>query len=255
METLQLNYKTFGQGDPIIILHGMLGMLDNWQTFAKLLAKDHEVFIVDLRNHGRSPHHDQMNYQVMAEDVLDFLNDQWLHQDVTILGHSMGGKVAMQLAFDHPERISTLMVADIAPRVNPRIHDHIFELLQTLPLEKLDSRATIQSYLMDDLNDAGLTSFLMKNLSRNGQYYQWKPNLASIIKNYDRILAAPTGEYPSYEGPTYFFRGEHSEYIQDGDLSTIKQQFPAAEVILIPNAGHWVHIDNREFLLEKVRMV
>ncbi len=135
-----LHHKLLGSGEPVIILHGLLGMLDNWKTFGKLLAEDYSVFLVDLRNHGRSPHVDEMAYSNMASDLIRFMDDHWLYGDVRIIGHSMGGKVAMQVALDDPDRIRNLMVIDIAPRAYEPSHQRIFEALQSIDLTSVPGR-------------------------------------------------------------------------------------------------------------------
>lgn len=237
---MALNFKSFGQGYPVIILHGLFGMLDNWQTIAKKLADKYTVYIVDQRNHGRSPHLPEFNYQVLADDLQSFMESNWIYE-AHIIGHSMGGKTAMQLALSYPEIVRKLVVVDIAPKQYQPGHQAIFEALQSLDLATITNRKEAATQLGATIKDAGVQQFLLKNLSRNpnGQY-EWKMNLPIIHQYYDRILENVQME-ESFNRPTLFIKGGQSNYIQETDSSAIKNFFPLANIETIPQAGHWVH--------------
>lgn len=248
----ELNYKTFGQGDPIIILHGLFGTLDNWQTIAKQLAQQYSVYIIDLRNHGRSPHADEFDYPTMATDVQHFMESHWIYK-AHIIGHSMGGKVAMQLATEYPDMVDRLIVVDIAPKTYPSGHDAIFEALLGLDLKNTKDRKEADAFLQKKIAELGVRQFLLKNLSRNkgsGQY-EWKMNLPVIHAAYSQILEnIDTSD--TFEGDTLFIRGGKSDYIASDDLSLLQEYFPNAELKTVDGAGHWVHAEQPKVLLEMV---
>lgn len=251
---MDLNYKTFGQGDPIVILHGMFGTLDNWQTVGKQLAEDFTVNIVDQRNHGRSPHADLIDYPSMSEDLKHFLEAHWMFK-AHIMGHSMGGKTAMQFALDHPDMVDKLVVVDIAPKRYSGGHEKILEALLALDLDQIEDRKDAEGFLKKRLpnEEEGTILFLMKNLSRTRDGgFEWKMNFQAIYNHYQDILDTVKGDHP-FEGETLFIRGEHSKYILDEDWDSILQLFPNAELKTIRNAGHWVHADQPEALLDAVK--
>ena len=250
---IDLNYKEFGLGEPVIILHGLFGTLDNWQTIAKKLSEHFTVFILDLRNHGRSPQtDDEFTYQLLADDLAEFMQDHWIYE-ARIVGHSMGGKVAMQFALNHPDLVKKLVVIDIAPKDYSSGHDNIFDALMDIDLSTLTDRKEAEVYLMDVLNnDVGTVQFLLKNLSRQteneGGSYEWKMNLPVLHRDYKNILKAPDGE--PFPKPTLFIRGGDSHYIKDSDKSVINEFFPKAELKTIDGAGHWVHAEKPKELME-----
>lgn len=248
---MTLNFKSFGQGFPVIILHGLFGMLDNWQTIAKKLADNYTVYIVDQRNHGRSPHLSEFNYQVLADDLQSFMESNWIYE-AHIIGHSMGGKTAMQLALSYPEMVKKLVVVDIAPKQYQPGHQAIFEALQSLDLATITNRKEAATHLETTITDPGTQQFLLKNLSRNpnGQY-EWKMNLPVLYKSYGQILDNVEMEEP-FQHPTLFIKGGQSNYIQEEDTSAIKNFFPLAEIETIPPAGHWVHAAAPKELLNLV---
>lgn len=251
----RINYKVFGEGYPIVIMHGLLGMLDNWQTFAKKLAESHMVYIIDLRNHGKSFHHPYMDYPTMAEDLKKFMEDHHMF-NAHIMGHSMGGKVAMEFALENPEMINKLIVADIAPGAYPGGHEGILEALQSVDIESATDRQEVEDYLMDRLKNRSIVLFLMKNLSRTKEgNFRWKPNLDAIAENYENILAE-VNSFDSFEKPTLFLRGGRSQYIVRESKDAILGLFPKSEIVTIPDAGHWIHADAPgETLSETVRFL
>ncbi len=249
---MQLNYKEFGQGDPIIILHGLFGMLDNWQTIAKKLAEENSVYIVDQRNHGRSPHTDTHDYPSMAEDLRQFMEDNWIYK-THLIGHSMGGKTAMQFALDFPDMVDKLVVVDISPKAYPGGHHEIFEALRSLDTSKIESRLQADEHLAQSIDDKGIRLFLMKNLTRDKEGgYKLKMNLPVLYKCYGEILAPVNGDDP-FEGPTLFIRGGKSRHIEDGDEIGIKKLFPRAVIETVEDAGHWVHAEAPAALLGLVK--
>ena len=250
---IDLNYKEFGLGEQVIILHGLFGTLDNWQTIAKKLSDHFTVFILDLRNHGRSPQtDDDFNYQVLADDLAEFMQDHWIYE-ARIVGHSMGGKVAMEFALNHPDSVKKLVVIDIAPKDYRSGHDDIFDALIDIDLSTLTDRKEAETYLMNVLNNEVETvQFLLKNLSRQteseGGGYEWKMNLPVLHRDYKNILKAPDGE--PFLKPTLFIRGGNSHYIKEEDKAVINEFFPKAEIRTIDGAGHWVHAEKPKELME-----
>lgn len=248
-----LNFKTYGQGDPIIILHGLFGMLDNWQKIAKGLADEYMVILVDQRNHGKSPHHDTHTYQEMAADLAQFMEEQWIYE-ATIIGHSMGGKTAMQLAMDYPDLVEKLIVIDMSPRQSKKGgHDEIFDAMFSLDLDQLDKRSEAEEKLAGKIKDLGVRQFLLKNLQRKKEGgYRWKMNLEVLYQQYDDILVEISTETP-FEKPTLFVKGGKSEYIREKDELLIKTHFPSYKIIEIEDAGHWVHADAPKETIEIIK--
>ncbi len=249
---MSLNYKKFGAGHPLIILHGLFGMLDNWQTLAKQFAESFEVYIVDQRNHGKSPHLDEFSYYVLAQDVYEFMQEHQI-ESAYILGHSMGGKTAMQLATDYAEKVDKLIVVDIAPKDYPAGHDEIFKAFYAVDLEKLENRKQADAKLAETLDEFGVRQFLLKNLDRTKTGYRWKANLDVIRDNYDNIILNSLGPFQQYDAPTLFIKGGASErYIELDDLPVILDYFPNAKLEIVEDAGHWVHAEKPKELFDLV---
>lgn len=245
-----LNYKTFGSGEPLIILHGLLGSLDNWQSLAKLYAQNFTVFIIDQRNHGRSFHSQEFNYDLLTQDLLDFCDSNYIYK-THILGHSMGGKVAMQFAVEHTDYVEKLIVADIAPVVYPPGHNEIFEALHAVDLQKMQSREEVELILAPFIPEFGTRQFLMKGLTRNeDNQFEWKFNLASLWDNYPAILNTFTSQ-DSFDGKALFINGEKSSYVLDEYKPLILKHFPKASFETIPKVGHWLHAENPNLFFEK----
>lgn len=251
---MQLNFKKFGQGQPLLILHGLFGMLDNWQTIGKQLATQFEVYLIDLRNHGKSPHDLAFDYYVMAEDVADFCEQQEL-ENVLVIGHSMGGKVAMQLAVDQASLVEKLIVVDIAPKDYEPNHQEIFDAFFSIELAKINSRKDATEILMKQLADVGVVQFLLKNLNRTKTGYQWKCNLSAIFYNYTSIIENSLGKYDTFDKPTLFIKGGDSpRYIElPDDVTLIEQHFSDATIQTVAKAGHWVHAQQPKKLLTLIQ--
>jgi esterase len=248
---MKLNYKKLGEGEPLIILHGLFGMLDNWFTLGKKLAENYNVYLVDLRNHGQSPHSADWNYKVMSNDLLDFFDEHNIGK-ANIIGHSMGGKTAMHFAGEHPERVKKLVVVDIAPRFYPIHHDTILEALLSVDLENLKSRNEADQLLSKYISDSGTKQFLLKNLARkenNNTKFEWKFNLSVIAENIHEVGVETTG---GSTVPTLFIRGDNSNYINKSDEVEIKKLYPNSDITSI-NSGHWVHAEKPEEFYNSVK--
>ena len=246
---MNLNYKVFGSGDPVIILHGMFGMLDNWQYVAKKLSDHFMVFILDLRNHGKSPHSADFSYEIMAQDVFNFMEENWIFK-AHLIGHSMGGKVAMRLACEHEDRIEKLVVVDIAPKKYTGNHQKIFDALFSINLDQLNSRSEAEDILKNKIESQGVRQFILKNMhiNKDSQKYEWKMNLKVIHESYAHILDSDKLEN-QFNQPTLFVKGADSDYIKREEWDQYIQNFPNAQLHMIPQAGHWVHADQpKEFL-------
>ena len=247
---MQLNYKVFGEGEPLIILHGLLGSLDNWQTLAKQYAEHFTVFIIDLRNHGKSPHSDEFSYNLMVEDLLNFCNENFIYR-CHVLGHSMGGKVAMQFALRHSDYIEKLIVADIAPVKYEPGHNIIFEALRSIDLTTVKQRKEVDDILAQSIPQFGVRQFLMKGLTRDEHNaFIWKFNLDSLWKNYTKILGTFQSE-DNFDGETLFIYGDQSAYVQEAYFPIIDKYFVNNEKAVIKGTGHWLHAENPKEFLEK----
>lgn len=245
---MDLNYKVFGSGEPIIILHGLFGTLDNWQTVAKKLAEQYMVYIVDQRNHGRSPHVEGHNYKAMAEDLASFMEENWIHH-AHVIGHSMGGKTAMQFAIDFPDMLDKLVVVDIAPKKYKGGHQTIFEALLSVNLEQVQKRKEVETQLSKYIDDVGVRLFLMKNLSRKKEGgFAWKMNLQEIYMNYSNILDEIIID-PAVSNETLFVNGGKSAYVSLEDQAFIKTCFTQVQFQTIEDAGHWVHAEQPQALI------
>ncbi len=249
---VELNYKSFGQGEPVIILHGLFGTLDNWQTVAKALAEHFLVFIVDQRNHGRSPHVDGMSYPLLAEDLREFMESHWIYR-AHLIGHSMGGKTVMQFALHYPDMVDKLAVIDIAPKAYPGGHEEIFQALLDLDIDRVENRQDAEAFLARRIDSPPVLQFLLKNISRNHEgRYAWKMNLPVLYRHYPDILRQVEGE-PPYDGPALFLRGGRSPYVLPEDEPHIRSLFPQAHIETVENAGHWVHAEAPATVIEKLK--
>jgi pimeloyl-ACP methyl ester carboxylesterase len=223
-------------------LHGLLGSGDNWRSISRRLSAQYTVFALDLRNHGRSPHSEFFDYDAMTADLNEFAEQQAL-SSINLLGHSMGGKVAMQFAAEHAERVHRLVVVDIGPTAYEPSQRNLLDALRSLDLRRYKSFGEVDEALAPTIPERSLRQFLLKNLSRDegGRLY-WKIDLEAIHRNYDKLARAiaPTR---TFEGSTLFIRGGRSKYIEDEDVLSIRQIFPQAEIATLREAGHWVHTD------------
>lgn len=245
---MKLHYRILGEGKPMIILHGLFGFSDNWQTHAKKLADYYQVILVDLRNHGKSPWSDDFSYELMAEDVSELVNDLGL-DEIILVGHSMGGKVAVQYAQKYEDTLEKLVVVDIGLKEYPMHHEHILAGIHAVTLDGVQTRRQADEELGQFIDSEGVKQFLLKNLYwKEKGHLAWKMNVKVLEEKMPEILRA----LPSKElfVPTLFIRGELSNYILDDDIDYITEQFPDSEVVTIKNAGHWVHAEAPEEFLE-----
>jgi esterase len=261
---MKLFSRKFGSGLPMIILHGLYGSSDNWLSIARKMADNFKVYLVDLRNHGKSPHDELHNYEVMREDLLEFMNDEGLDKAI-LAGHSMGGKVVMCFARHYPERVSRLIVIDIAPKTYSEIsrketqgHFAIMKAMNDVDLQTASSRGEIEEILSESIISERIRKFLMKNLRQdeNSKYF-WSLNLGVLLKELDNIMDGENEKCfdrktPVTGFPALFIRGEKSPYITDGDMNTIEKIFPDARLVTISDAGHWLHAEQPGLLIRAV---
>jgi len=253
---MQLHYKKYGEDESaparpvLIILHGLFGSLTNWNTIANRLADRFTVYALDQRNHGLSPHSDRFDYPTLAADLGEFMRQRGIPQ-ASLLGHSMGGKVAMEFALSHPELIQKLVVADVGPGSHPARHDRVIAALEAVDIAQVKSRQEADDTLAQMLPEPGLRQFLLTNLRREADgRYRWRMNLAGIKKHYHCIAAGVTPG--RFSKPALFIRGGKSDYIDDQAVALIKQFFPQARIETIPEAGHWVHAEAQAAFMELV---
>jgi esterase len=252
-----LHHLDQGQGRPLVILHGLFGTLDNWQTLARRWATEAglRVVSVDLRNHGRSFHSTEHTYALMAQDVLELFDSLELGPDTTLLGHSMGGKVAMRLALDHPERLAKLIVVDIAPRFSDMEHqDDIVAGLQSVDFTTCTNRQEADAALAKYVPNFGTRQFLLKNLYRKeDNTFSWRINLEVLATQLAAIGEETIGIAP-FMKPALFIRGGKSDYITAEDkLTSIPALFPNSQVATVVDAGHWLHAEKPEEVFEMVK--
>jgi pimeloyl-ACP methyl ester carboxylesterase len=260
---MKLFFRKFGQGQPLIILHGLFGQSDNWNTLAKQFAEHgFEVYTVDLRNHGLSPHSEVWNYKVMSEDILELIEDNKL-KNVILLGHSMGGKTAMQFAIDHPRYLDKLIVVDIAPKYYPVHHEGVLEGLHAVDFNAVKTRREVEEVLSKYISDYGTKQFLLKNIFwLDESEMAWRFNLKVITNEIENVgqnvdhIGDATPKDIVCEVPTLFIRGGNSDYILDSDIELIHELFLASVLETIAGAGHWVHAEKpKEFFDSVLRFI
>ena len=248
---MKLNFKKFGEGSPLLILHGLFGSLDNWQTLGKILAEKNTVYLIDLRNHGKSPHSESFSYLDMVKDVAELIEDESLEK-VSILGHSMGGKTAMTFAAEFPQYLDKLIVVDIAPKKYAPHHKEIIDALYSLDLSVIKSRREADEIMKQKIAVDGTRLFLLKNLNREKEGgYSWKMNLDLLTNEIEKVIDITPIPFP-IQIPTLFIRGGSSGYILDSDFDRIEELFPSSEIETIEGAGHWVHAEKPRELLELI---
>jgi esterase len=240
---MKLNYKHLGKGTSLIILHGLFGSLDNWLTLGKKFAEHFSVYLVDQRNHGRSPHTEEHSFELMAADIDEFMQQHHIEK-AHLIGHSMGGKTAIQFSLLHPEKVLKQIIIDIAPKKYPRGHDDIFDAIFSLNLSQIEKRDEADKILSEKIRDLGTRQFLLKNLDRNSDSgtFEWKMNLDVLYRDYDNISKEIISTNP-VDVETLVIRGGKSGYVPDEDLKLFKKLFPKTTMTDIENAGHWVHAE------------
>jgi len=248
----ELHYRTAGSGEPLVVLHGLFGSGKNWQSHARQFAEVFQVVNIDLRNHGQSFHADEMNYSVMADDVVQLLNRLNLGH-YSILGHSMGGKVAMMLAIQHPELITSLIVADIAPVAYFHHYDDLIEPILALSLDAIESRAQADQLLRQNIPEDQLRAFLLQNLVRESGGWRWRVNWRIIQRDMEWLTSfngLPAGW--TIKKPTLFIRGARSDYIGEAEIEVINRHFAQSIIATIEDAGHWLHAEKPELFARRV---
>jgi pimeloyl-ACP methyl ester carboxylesterase len=247
---MKLFYRQLGQGKPLVILHGLFGFSDNWQTHAKKLAAYYEVTLVDLRNHGHSGWSDEFSYALMVQDLHELLTDLGIQKPI-LLGHSMGGKLAMHFDQTYPNSIEKLLVVDMGVKAYPPHHAHILAAIHAIDLTKMSARSEAEAILKTFVESEGIRQFLLKNLywEEKGKL-AWRVNFPVLEASMTEILSA----LPAKESftPTLFIRGLLSNYILDDDIPVLESYFPDSQLASIPNAGHWVHAEAPEAFLDAV---
>ena len=249
---MKLYCRQIGEGKPLVILHGLFGMSDNWLTIAKQLSDTYHCYILDMRNHGRSPKSDDLSYDDMVEDVYEFLTDFGI-RTTSFIGHSMGGMVAMKFALEYGHRVEKLVIVDIAPKSYPELHQNILTGLKAIPIDQIASREDADQILKDYVPSSKTRQFLLKNLYRGkNNSYAWRINLDSIYNHRSDIgLGISTSQI--YDQPTLFIRGEKSDYILPEDHKQINSFFPKAIIIDIESASHWVHAEKPDLFLTAIK--
>jgi len=264
---LDFFYRKYGKGKPIIILHGLYGSSDNWIPIAKELSDNFEIFVIDQRNHGRSPHFDEHNYKLLCNDLYDFILDKNIIKP-TILGHSMGGKTAMFFANKYPEIVKNLIIVDISPFSYKNLinkseltlsHLNIINTLYNIDLERAKSIIDIKNQIRKNIKEERLINFLVKNIKHNSnKTYSWKFNLKTLRNELPNILDgfeknSSLNSNIKINIPCLFIKGKDSNYISNEDKIDIMDVFTESQIISIPNSGHWVHAEQKEKFVELVR--
>lgn len=240
-QAMKLFFREAGQGEPLIILHGLFGSSDNWYSLSKIFAQKYRVFTIDQRNHGQSPHSDAHDYKLLTEDLEEFVNEHQLVKPI-IIGHSMGGKTAMNFAIKDPGKTGKLIVVDIMPKSYPLHHDHILGGMRSLDLANIQSRGEADAILAKQIPKVDERQFIMKNLARDAQQkFEWKINLAALDANIGKMGEALQYE-GQYTGPTLFIKGARSNYYKPGDETTVAKYFPNAKWVTM-DTGHWVQAE------------
>lgn len=249
-----LNHRIYGSGQPVIyILHGIFGMMDNWHYVAGKLAENYTVVTSDARNHGKSFHTDNMSFETMADDVKTLMQHLG-HEQIILMGHSMGGKTAMAFATKYSQHLQKLIIVDIANKSYPPAHTPYFQAFAEIDFTKIASRAEAEKALMPYAPDLTVRQFLLKNLEPiQGGGYRAKFNISAIKAHYDEIIGKTELQSPTFNGPTLFISGEKSGYLKESDKPELLAAFPLAKFIQVSRAGHWVHADNPTEFLETLQ--
>lgn len=244
MKGVELYCARIGEGEPLMILHGLLGLSDNWMTLAKRFAEHFQVLLPDLRNHGRSPHSPVFNYQSMVDDLVDLIKSYNI-KSLYVLGHSMGGRVAMMLAVQYPELVQKCVVVDMSPFSLPQDNTHIeiLNAMNRIDITKASTFQQVEQLIRVVLLDDRIVQMCLKNVKRAPEGgFSWKPDVAVLLDQIDN-LRQPIPNDSLFLRPVLFIKGERSPYIRNEEWNDIQKLFPASQLILVENAGHWVHAD------------
>jgi esterase len=264
---MELHFRKYGEtGPPLIIVHGLYGSADNWVSIARELSDRFEVYVVDQRNHGHSPHSDIHDYPSMREDLREFMDLQGIKKAV-LIGHSMGGKTVMRFAEVWPERVQALVSVDIAPKSYRNLalasrttanHSNMIDAMLKLDLSKVHTREDADHALATSIGSERIRSFLLKNLRREGEQFSWRINLGAFSDNLEKIFEGMDRETIAARGgitgfPALFISGGNSDYIRAMDHQGIRDIFPTAEIVTIPGTGHWVHAEQPDLLVKTLK--
>ncbi len=263
---MNLFFREEGEGFPVVIVHGLYGSSDNWLTVAKKLSTDYHVFMIDQRNHGRSPNSKEHSYEAMKNDLADFFNQQKIEKAI-LIGHSMGGKTAMCFAADYPERIEKLIIIDIAPKdyflLNDEsqyyLHNNILRAMLEIDFSKIESRKQVEIFLNEKIDGFQIVQFLLKNIHRNKEthLYEWRLNVQVLYDNLDEIIKGVNAHWfddrlPISVYPVLFIKGANSNYILPEDFASIRRIYPEADIVEIRDAGHWLHAEQPQLFMDAV---
>ena len=239
----QLFHRHWGaDGPPIVMIHGLFGSMENLGMITRLLKDEYSVYALDLPNHGRSPHAERTSLATMAAAIVTWMDAVGL-KEASFLGHSLGGKVGMEIALRYPQRVNRLIVADIAPVRYSRRHDDVFAAFQAVDLATIASRAEADAVMKTHVAECSTRRFLLKNLERRQDQWQWRINLRGLVEDYDAFIVANTKDYPAYDKPVLFIKGELSSYILPEHRDAILNLFPSATVKVIKGTEHWLHAE------------
>lgn len=257
---MELFFRKYGQGEPLIIIHGLYGSSDNWVSIGRKLAEKYQVYIIDQRNHGKSPHSSEHNYLDLKEDLKEFMDKNNIEKAI-LLGHSMGGKTAMFFASSYPERVSQLIIADISPRSYQTTssnqllsHSTIIRAMYNIDFYNIKYRQEIDDILAKSIPELRIRQFLLKNVKRKktGEF-EWTLNIKTIKNELFNIIDGLPNDHPEIKGfPVLFLKGEKSDYISDDDQKAISKIFPFAKIKTIPDAGHWLHAEQPDLFLQEI---
>lgn len=260
---MNLFFREEGQGLPLVIVHGLYGSSDNWLTVGKKLSSHYKVYMIDQRNHGRSPHTQEHGFDDLKSDLAEFFDQQNIEKAI-LMGHSMGGKAAMAFAADYPERVEKLIVVDIAPKdyfllkdeSQYYLHKNIMEAMLNINFARMESRKDVENYLLERIDNLSIVRFLLKNVHRTKEgQFEWRLNVQVLYDNLDEIISGVNARWfddrlPIFNYPVLFIKGENSNYILPEDYPSILRIYPEAIIRVIPNAGHWVHAEQPQLFME-----
>ena len=241
------------EGAPkVFIVHGLMGSLRNWLLVGKALAEAFEVHLLDLRNHGESPWADSMDWSEMSADLMGYFERECIEEPIHLIGHSLGGKVAMHFASEYGDRVAKLVVLDIVPKPYTPHYKSEFEAMMSLDLKAMASRQSVSEALEQSIPDASFRESLLTNLTRKDGGFAWKPNLKVLYENLETIRTNPLSEAPSYLGETLLVKGGASDFIEAGDRERMEKYFPKLDFFLMEGVSHNPHVDGREALINKL---
>ena len=256
---VKLFFRKYGSGKPLIIAHGLYGMSDNWLNIAKPLSEIYEVFLIDLRNHGNSPHSDEHSYPLISQDIAEFLSENSIKK-ASFVGHSMGGKAVMNFAFDFPQSVENMIVVDISPRqyiFNEKEiagylnHYEIMKMMHRTEFNNFQTREQIEKHLSGFIPDTKIVKFLIKNIKRNSENkFEWKINISALLRNFKKLFEEVGRPDDVFSGKTLFIKAENSPYISEADTEIIKRKFPNSQIRTMPECGHWVHYEKPAEMIE-----